>query len=417
MADRTKKDPSPLKAGVLHGVLSLAVFGSVGALAGGVIHLAGNPDAAGPTYVVSLFETETADITTLRRRNLGGNSPQLASLTSPDELSAASGIPSEPNLGVADPGSVSTVVAAPAAAASPQSQGIRINGKLVNPGQSLSDFEKQGGATVTPASVQTASTTDTSQSTLANTRPFKNPENKPMVSLIIGGLGTSYSQTISAIDGLPPEITLSFVPDAQSRLLRYAREKGHEVLIEVPMEASIQGRARPHRDMLMANLDGDQNVLRLKSILRGKTEIFGVITDKGDKFASNLEAGGPVLEHLKERNLAFYQHSALQNANFEEAADAKGAAFAKAELNIDTEQRVSAINEQLFMLETAAREKGAALGTGFSFPVTVDTIARWSYELREKGIVLAPASAYTAKMTKKPTFQTSQVDLESSTLP
>ena len=415
MADRTKKDPSPLKAGVLHGVLSLAVFGSVGALAGGVIHLAGNPDAAGPTYVVSLFETETADITTLRRRNLGGNSPQLASLTSPDELSVADGTPSEPNLGVADPGSVSTVVAAPAAP--PQSQGIRINGKLVNPGQSLSDFEKQGGATVKPASIQTAKTTDTSQSTLANTRPFTNPENKPMVSLIIGGLGTSYSQTISAIDGLPPEITLSFVPDAQSRLLRYAREKGHEVLIEVPMEASIQGRARPHRDMLMANLDGDQNVLRLKSILRGKSEIFGVITDKGDKFASNLDAGGPMLEHLKERNLAFYQHSALQNANFEESAGTKGAAFAKAELNIDTEQRVSAINEQLFMLETAAREKGAALGTGFSFPVTVDTIARWSYELREKGIVLAPASAYAAEMAKKQTFQTSQVDLESSTLP
>ena len=272
MAGRKNKDPSPLKAGIVHGALSLAVFGGVSAIAAGAIHIGGSPDAGSPTYRVALFQTDATDVGNLRERTPGIGRSVLASAdANPTDDGAGS---NEPNLGVADPAAVIQVAdATPRAAtpdAAPAQRGIRINGKIVYPGQSLSGVEagnSVAGAANTPVSnAGKLEAEPANLSTLENTRPFQNPDNKPIVSLIVGGLGASTKETISAIDELPADVTLAFVPNARAEFIRYAREKGHEVLVEVPMEASVQGRARPHRDMLLANADGEQNVLRLKSI-------------------------------------------------------------------------------------------------------------------------------------------------------
>ena len=45
------------------------------------------------------------------------------------------------------------------------------------------------------------------------------------------------------------------------------------------------------------------------------------------------------------------------------------------------------------LLEAAARSDGQALGSGYGFPVTVASAARWAQGLEERGIQLAPASA------------------------
>ena len=58
------------------------------------------------------------------------------------------------------------------------------------------------------------------------------------MSLVLGGLGINYTHTRSAIDELPPEVTLSFAPHASGlqTWINRAREAGHEVLIELPLE-------------------------------------------------------------------------------------------------------------------------------------------------------------------------------------
>ena len=60
----------------------------------------------------------------------------------------------------------------------------------------------------------------------------------PSIAIVIGGLGFNARATTQAIDELPPEVTLSFVPyaqDLQSWIDR-ARARGHEVMLELPME-------------------------------------------------------------------------------------------------------------------------------------------------------------------------------------
>src|SRR5262249_41642783 len=63
-------------------------------------------------------------------------------------------------------------------------------------------------------------------------RPFNAPDNKPLVAVLVTGLGLSSATTEAAIAKLPPEITLSFSPYAEKLgdWLTAARAAGHEAL-------------------------------------------------------------------------------------------------------------------------------------------------------------------------------------------
>jgi len=71
--------------------------------------------------------------------------------------------------------------------------------------------------------------------------------------------------------------------------------------------------------------------------------------------------------------------------------------FGKATSWVDARPEADEISQQLLLLESTARERGAALGTGMSFPVTLDILKDWLPTLEEKGIALAPASHYAKR--------------------
>lgn len=421
-------DPSPFRAGLLHGFLSVGIFAGVAAIAGGIIHVTGDPAEAGPQQVIALFEAEgEGEAPALRTRLANGASPAIIAAQS---TSPAFDDGTEPSLNVADPSraepapSPGRTAAAPAqtqtqtAEAAP-TRGIRINGRLVEPGQRYSQVQDTApnnsqSTRATGGSLQVRTNTATTRSAdeISYARPFENPQGKPVVSIIVGGLGTSYRQSISMIDELPPEVTLSFVPTANNELLRYARRKGHEILLEVPMEPLERGRARAHPDMLLANSNGESNVLRIQSLLRGRRELYGVISQKGGKFVKSDGDIAPVFAHLERQNMAFFQHSTLTRTNFADAAAALNLPFAAAEENIDTEIRASDIEAKLFQLETQALDQGLSFGTGFAYPQTVDIVSRWARRLNEKGILLAPASYVAAQTASQPVSdKTSQLAL------
>jgi polysaccharide deacetylase 2 family uncharacterized protein YibQ len=66
---------------------------------------------------------------------------------------------------------------------------------------------------------------------------------------------------------------------------------------------------------------------------------------------------------------------------------------ATAERVIDEQLSKAALDQQLLALEAGALQRGQALGSGFAYPVTLETVARWSQGLEQRGFQLAPASA------------------------
>jgi polysaccharide deacetylase 2 family uncharacterized protein YibQ len=225
----------------------------------------------------------------------------------------------------------------------------------------------------------------------AYARPFRS-NGKPMVALVVGGLGLNAVTTRAAIERLPAEVTLSFVPYAEGlqAWIDMARAQGHEVMIELPMEPTGYPDHDPGPYTLLSSGGADDVEAKLDWLLGRATGYFGVTNYLGDRFATSDEGMGAMLAVLRQRGVAFLDDGSMRR---------KPGAFARASADriIDEQQSPAAIMGQLTALEAAAKTRGAALGTGFSYPVTVEAAARWTAGLEARGLQLAPASAMTRR--------------------
>jgi polysaccharide deacetylase 2 family uncharacterized protein YibQ len=83
------------------------------------------------------------------------------------------------------------------------------------------------------------------------------------------------------------------------------------------------------------------------------------------------------------------------DTSLESLSRASGLRYARAAGPIDARQTPADISAELMDLESLALEKGAAFGSGYAFPVTVEAAKVWITQLDEKGLMLAPVSAIT----------------------
>lgn len=225
----------------------------------------------------------------------------------------------------------------------------------------------------------------------AYARPFRS-NGKPRVALIVGGLGLNAVTTRAAIERLPAEVTLSFVPYAEGLQgwIDLARAQGHEVMLEVPMEPTGYPNNDPGPYTLLATADQAEIAAKMNWLLGRATGYFGVTNYLGDRFSTSDSGMGAFLSVLRQRGVAFLDDGSMSR---------RPGAWARASANriIDEQQSPAAIVGQLNALEALAKTRGQAMGTGFSYPVTVEAAARWAAGLDARGLQLAPASAMTQR--------------------
>ena len=225
----------------------------------------------------------------------------------------------------------------------------------------------------------------------AYARPFR-PNGKPRVSLIVGGLGLNAVTTRAAIERLPPEVTLSFVPYADNLQgwIDQARAQGHEVMLEMPMEPTGYPDNDPGPYTLLADGGAEDVTAKMDWLLSRATGYFGVTNYLGDRFAGSDTGMNAFLSVLRQRGVAF-----LDDGSFQRRPGAW--ARASADRVIDRTQSPAAIVATLNGLEAQAKLRGSALGAGFSYPVTVEAAARWTAGLEQRGLQLAPASSMSMR--------------------
>ncbi len=415
MSSRIARDPSPFRSGLVHSALGAFTLTFVLGSGATAMHVMGDADAAGPTVRMALFDETPSDAPQLNPR-LPGYQEAIGFA----QAGAASVEPrpsaGEPDLGVEYDGAVRMTASA---STSQQPAGIRINGKTVLPGQTYSQINQIGDADAAPTPGEIASKMVqigagiADDSPLAkNARAFSNPDGKPTVSLIVSGLGTNATRTRAAINELPPEVTLSFAPTSDNlrTWVRQARRAGHEVLIELPMEPYDYGRQRPHAQVMQVGVSADTNKQRLSKLLARAPGYVGVMNYQGAKFATEQAAVDPVVAELRAKGLAFFEDGSLIRSEFEGSSRNAGLAFGKATAWVDARPVADEISQQLLVLETTARERGAALGTSMPFPVSIDLLKEWIPTLEEKGIALAPASYYAKRSLSAGQTQQARLD-------
>jgi hypothetical protein len=238
----------------------------------------------------------------------------------------------------------------------------------------------------------------------AYARPFTPVQGRPIVAIVIGGLGFNTSATTQAIDELPPEVTLSFVPYAQNlqSWIDRARARGHEVMIELPMEPFDPNADDTGPETLLATAQPAQNIERLERLLSRATGYFGVTNYQGARFATASGASQPVVQALRRRGLVFVSAGIGQRSAFSVEAQRANLPITAADRIIDARREADAIDDQLLNLEALALQNQSAIGAGFAYPVTMEQVNNWARDLSSRGYVLAPASAVlNARATRR----------------
>jgi len=204
--------------------------------------------------------------------------------------------------------------------------------------------------------------------------------------------------TNRAIDELPADVTLSFAAHAtnlQDKISR-AREKGHEVLLELPMENTAFDMTEPGaKRALMANGDNIRanNLRNLDWVMSRAGGYFGVTNYNGDIFLNRSDAVIPVLKRLSDSGLGFVFDGSTAAPSLPALANASAIPFSQAYTLIDSTPDSASIQDALAKLTSQAQAGNAPLGVGFSYPQTIDAAKAYIDGLPALGLSLVPASA------------------------
>jgi uncharacterized protein len=361
-----------------HRIAAIGACALVGVLAFGAIQVFGDPGAAGPRRVLSLAPSDAS--ASAPRVNFSDAAEEGFEL----EQYLAEELPYSGEVGEIDSSGELrvAVVDAPPASNRPTASPLP---RAPLPG--LFERGPNGPIPIVAANGRTPAQ--------AYARPFTPQADRPMVAIVIGGLGFNARTTTQAIDELPPEVTLSFVPYADNlqAWIDRARAAGHEVLLELPMEPFDPDADDTGPQTLLASASSQQNVTRLEQLLSRGAGYFGVTNYQGARFATSAQASAPVVQALRRRGLVFVSSGIGQRTALSVEAQRAGLAVTAADRLIDVRQEADAIDDQLLNLEALALQNHSAIGAGFAYPVTIAQVGRWAGDIASRGYQLAPASA------------------------
>jgi uncharacterized protein len=218
---------------------------------------------------------------------------------------------------------------------------------------------------------------------------------RPRIALLIGGLGLNDQTTAMAIAKLPGEVSLAFAPygvNLKAQSAR-AREAGHEILLQMPMEPFDYPQNNPGPQTLTTEAGAAQNLERLHWVMARASGFVGIENFLGARFTADEPALTPILKDLAERGLIFVDDGSSARS----IASAIGATLhlsvPRADIVIDAAPNAEMIDAALNKLETMARDKGVASASGSALQLTLEHIARWAASLNERGIDLVPITA------------------------
>jgi len=221
----------------------------------------------------------------------------------------------------------------------------------------------------------------------------------PRVAILIGGLGLNPEGTASAIAGLPAAVTLGFAPygDDLEREAAQAREAGHEIWLQAPMESFGGAGAVPGPHTLLAAATDAENLDALHWLMGRFAGYVGVVNYLGGRFTSDTRAISPILAEIASRGLDYVDDGSSPRSVAREAALTLNLPCAKADVVIDADPSPEAIETALTRLEALARSQGGAIGVATARPAILERVARWSAALEARGLALTPLSAMASR--------------------
>tara|TARA_R110002096_G_scaffold416576_2_gene619215 strand:+ start:27282 stop:28415 length:1134 start_codon:yes stop_codon:yes gene_type:complete len=217
------------------------------------------------------------------------------------------------------------------------------------------------------------------------------PAGNVKVILVIDDLGIVKKTTKQMIDMDAP-LTLSFLPYASeiSTQVNEAYQKGHDILVHIPMEP--KGKADPGPHALLSSTSGRVQMDSIHYNLGQFSNYVGINNHMGSQFTEDEVAVNRLLDVVKDRGLLVLDSKTTSKSKLETLALQKNIPVTNRDVFLDNEQDLNYILGQLAELERVAKKQGSALAIGHPYTQTVAALKLWIPTLAAKGITIVPIS-------------------------
>lgn len=220
----------------------------------------------------------------------------------------------------------------------------------------------------------------------------------PKIAVIVTGLGMARAPTQAALDSMPADVALAL--SVYGRGLdfwgRQARQKGHEILLELPSESTDFPFSDPGPNALQSLATPEDNIAQMEWLLSRTTGYFGVISVYGSKFLSVEEQVDNMMREIKKRGLMYVDGGAQDSLGTRSAYKLK-TNWATVEISLDDQPGRAAIEAQLKEFEDLAKRRALSIARVSASPMALEQLSVWLRSLNEKGLKLVPVSSLANK--------------------
>jgi len=227
-------------------------------------------------------------------------------------------------------------------------------------------------------------------------KPYTLKSTHPVIAIVVTGLGQNKNITSAAIK-LPENISLSFSAYAKDvgTWSNAARAKGHEVLVDLPLEPTNYPASDPGPYGLLSGKSSEENATRLQWILGRIQGYIGFTIPTNEAFSKSDTNVRTLLELVNTRGLMIALPHEPSRSETQKLFDDSKIAYTIADTTLDEELTPEAIQARFTALQKIATKRGFAVGYTRALPITITELDKWAAKLEENGYTLAPLSYIT----------------------
>ncbi|MEE9330128.1 MAG: divergent polysaccharide deacetylase family protein [Parvularculaceae bacterium] len=238
------------------------------------------------------------------------------------------------------------------------------------------------------------------------------------IVIIIDDLGMSPA-ALDRLTALPPPLTLSFLPYAPDvqRQVDQAIARDHEIMLHLPMEASLAGEAEaaigPGPNALLVGQSNAVLRQRLANNLNSFTGYQGVNNHMGSRFTQSNAKMKLVLTQLDQRGAFFLDSRTTGASRVKTAAAALGLTTLRRDVFLDADFGAGGaayVAGQLRQLEVIAKQQGSAIAIGHPYDTTLEALGPWLVSAEARGFMVVGASSL--RPAKRTLRQIAQAQLQ-----
>ena len=213
------------------------------------------------------------------------------------------------------------------------------------------------------------------------------------IAIIVDDMGPDMkaAEQLASIDG---DLTFSVMPmrPHSQEIARYLHEKGHEVMLHLPMQA-IAGND-PGEGAIYKDMSPDQIRDTLLRDINAVPYISGVNNHMGSEATQDREIMMLVETELKNKGLFYIDSLTSGKSVGFKVAQEIGLPSNKRDVFLDDERNDVYIMGQLEQLKNIARKRSGAIGICHPHPVTIAVLQREVPKLKDEGITLERVSRF-----------------------